>query len=137
MMKRALLVVCVLAAPAFADDVNEKSRLELQAPAKGYKALSVENSLGNVRIEGHDGPGIIIETHKHAPDDDAMDRLRISLVPDPDGTVRITTHADPSPESKPVARSAVSIDIVIKAPRKTRLDVAVGSGKLEVVNMDA
>ena len=135
-MKRALLLVCILAAPAYADS-NEKSRLELQAPAKGYKALAVENQLGDVRIEGHDGNGIVIETHKHAPDDEGLDRLRISLVPDPDGTVRISTHADPSPESKSVPRSAVSIDIVIKAPRKARLDVAVGSGKLEVVNMDA
>ena len=41
-----------------------------------------------VAFEGHDGPGIIIETHKHAPDEDALERLRVSLVPDPDGTVR-------------------------------------------------
>jgi hypothetical protein len=129
-------LVALLAAPAFADS-NERSRVDLQAPGKGYKQVSVDNALGNVRIEGHDGTGIIIETHKHAPDDDALDRLRVSLVPDPDGTVRITTHADPSPESKPVPRSAVSIDVVIRAPRNARFDASVGSGKLEVVNMDA
>lgn len=136
MMRHALLVVCLLSATAIADS-NEKSRVDLQAPAKGYKQVSIDNSLGNVRIEGHDGTGIIIETHKHAPDDDSLDRLRVSLIPDADGTVRISTHADPSPESKPLPRSAVSIDVVIRAPRNVRFDATVGSGKLEVSNMDA
>jgi hypothetical protein len=135
-MKRAMLLVCVLATTASAD-VSEKSRVEVRPPSKPYKQIAVENALGNVRIEGHDGPGIVIETHKRAPDDDALARLRISLVPDPDGTVRITTHADPIPETKPVPRSAVSIDVVIRAPRNARFDATVGSGKLDVRNMDA
>jgi hypothetical protein len=131
---RALLLVCVLAATANAD-ITEKSRVEVNPPK--VKQVSIENALGNVRIEGHDGPGIIIDTQKRAPDDEAMERLRVSLVPNPDGSVRITTHADPSPESKPVSRSAVSIDVVIRAPRNARFDAVVGSGKLEVRNMDA
>ena len=135
-MKRALLLVCALSATVYAD-VNEKSRVEVQPPGTGYKQVTIDNPLGNVRIEGHDGPGIIIETHKHAPDEDALDRLRVSLVPDPNGTVRITTHADKPPESKPVTRSQVSIDVVIRAPRNVRIEATVGSGKLEVKNMDA
>ena len=135
-MKRALLVVCVLSATASAD-VTEKSRVEVQPPGKPYKQVSIDNPLGNVRIEGHDGKNVIIETHKRAANDEGLDRLRVSLVPDPDGTVRITTHADPSPESKPIARSAVSIDVVIRAPRGARFDATVGRGKLEVKNMDA
>lgn len=135
-MTRAMLLVCVLASTASAD-VSEKSRVEVRPPGKGYKQIAVENALGDVRIVGHDGPGIIIETHKRAPDEDALARLRISLVPDPDGTVRITTHADPSPETKPVPRSSVSIDVVIRAPRNARFDATVGSGTLDVRNMDA
>lgn len=135
-MKHALLLVCVLASTAVAD-VTERSRVEVKPPGKGYKQISIENALGNVRIEGHDGPNIVIETIKRAPDEDAMDRLRISLVPDPDGTVRVSTHADPSPESKPVPKKAVSIDVVIRAPRNARFDATVGSGTLEVKNMDA
>jgi hypothetical protein len=135
-MKRALLLVCVLSGSAVAD-VHEKSRVEVQPPGKSYKQLTIDNPLGNVTIEGHDGPGIIIETHKHAPDEDALERLRVSLLPDPNGTVRITTHADASPESKPVPKSAVRIDVVIRAPRSARIEATVGSGKLEVKNMDA
>jgi DUF4097 and DUF4098 domain-containing protein YvlB len=126
----------MLSATAMAD-VSERSRVEVQPPGKGYKQISVENALGNVRIEGHDGPNIVIETIKRAPDEDAMDRLRVSLVPDPDGTVRISTHADASPESKPVPKKAVSIDVVIRAPRNARFDATVGSGRLDVKNMDA
>jgi hypothetical protein len=131
---RALLLVAALGSVASAE-VTEKSRVEVNPPT--VKQVSIENTLGNVRIEGHDGRGIVIETYKHAPDDEAMERLRVSLVPNPDGTVRITTHADRSPESKPLARNAVSIDVVIRAPRSARFDATVGSGKLEVRNMDA
>lgn len=138
MTRGALLVAVLVALPSVATaEVMEKSRVELRPPGVAYKEVSVENSLGSVRIEGHEGPGIIIETRKQAPDEETMERLRVSLVPNPDGTVRITTHADPRPESRPVARSAVSIDVVIRAPRNARFDATVGSGKLEVRNMDA
>src|SRR5262249_2350469 len=100
-MKHALLLVCVLSGTALAD-VHETWGVEVQPPGKGYKRVTIDNALGNVRIEGHDGAGVIIETNKRAPDEETLDRLRVSLVPDPDGTVRITTHADASPESKPV-----------------------------------
>ena len=145
-MTRALLLVCMLATTALAQPrgsaveppaITEKSRVEVQPAGKSFKQLSIENPLGNVRIEGHDGTAIMIETHKRAPDVDAVDRLRVSLIPDPDGTVRITTHADPGIESKPVARAQVAIDLVIRAPRNARIEAAVGSGTLEVRNMDA
>lgn len=134
-MKRALCIVCALTGVAGAD-VSERSRVEVKPAAKAFKQLSVENALGNVRIEGHDGNSIMIETIKRAPDEDALDRLRVSLVPDPDGTVHIVTAADAGKEARPVPRSAVSIDIVIRAPRNARIDAAVGSGKLEVIDMD-
>jgi hypothetical protein len=118
-------------------DISERSRVEVKPPGKPYKQVTVDNALGNVRIEGHDGTGIIIETNKRAPDEEALERLRVSLMPDPDGTVRIMTAADPLPESKPLPRSAVAIDVVIRAPRNVRIDATVGSGKLEVRNMDA
>src|SRR5262245_16756062 len=138
-MKRALWLACLLASIAGTAlaDVNEKSRVEVQPPGKAYKQITIDNALGNVRIEGHDGPGIIIETNKRAPDEDTLERLRVSLVPDPSGAVRISTHADPSPESKTAPKSAVSIDVVIRAPRSARVEATVGSGKLEVRNMDA
>jgi hypothetical protein len=139
---KSLVIACagsaLLCAPAFADPkgVTEKSRLEVKPAQKAFKQLSIENPLGNVRIEGYDGTAIMIETHKHAPDDDALERLRVSLVPSSDGNVRIATAVDPE-TNRPVARSQVSIDLIIRAPRDARIEASVTSGKIEVLNMDA
>src|SRR6185436_17968655 len=51
--------------------------------------------------------------------------------------VTIRTTADGGRERSPVARSAVRIDFVIRAPRETHVEAAVSSGRLEVANMDA
>ena len=147
-MKGALALLCALCAPVLAEPrttatpelapagVIEHSRVEV-APAVAVKELSIDNPLGDVRIEGYDGKAILIETHKRAPDEASLDRLRVSLVPNPDGTVRITTTADGGREVQPVPRSAVRIDLVIRAPRTARITATAGSGKLELDNMDA
>jgi DUF4097 and DUF4098 domain-containing protein YvlB len=141
---RALLLVCAASVPAFAQPakpqsggVVEKSRVEVAPAGHAFKQLSIENPLGDVRVEGYDGTAIRIETHKQAPDEDTLDRLRVSLVPDPDGTVHIKTTADASREARPVPRAAVRIDLVIRAPQTARIEATVGAGKLEVANMDA
>ena len=139
-----LTTLGLLAAPALADpvtpakhDVTEKSRLEVKPSGHAFKQLAIENPLGDVRVEGYDGTSIQIETHKHAPDDDTLDRLRIALVPDPDGTVRIATSVDNGKEFRQVSRDAVRVDIVIRAPRTARVDAATSAGKLEIENLDA
>jgi hypothetical protein len=137
-MTKILFALCVLFAPAFADPgANEHARLELAPSAKAFKALQIDNPLGDVKVEGYDGTSILIETHKHAPDEDTLERLRVSLVPNPDGTVHITTMADKNLEAKAVPASAVRIDLIIRAPRDARVDATVAAGKLELVNMDA
>lgn len=117
--------------------VSERARLSIEPAGHAITRLAIENPLGNVRVEGYDGTAIQIETHKFAPDDDALDRLHISLVPNPDGTVSIKTTADGGKEVRPVSRSAVRVDLVIRAPRDARVEAAVSSGTLEVINMDA
>ena len=117
--------------------VIEHSRVELAPAGQAFKQLVVDNPLGDVRIEGYDGHGLMIETHKHAPDDDTLERLRVTLVSNPDGTVRIATSADGGPELRKIARSQVQIDLVIHAPRNVRFEAMVSAGKLGVVNMDA
>jgi len=116
---------------------SERSRLSIEPAGHAITRLSIDNPLGDVKVEGYDGTAIQIETHKFAPDDEALDRLHISLVPNPDGTVMIKTTADGAKEVRPVARKVVRIDLVIRAPRDARVEAAVGSGNLEVINMDA
>jgi hypothetical protein len=124
-------------APAAAPGVSERSRLSIEPSGHAIKRLSIENPLGDVKVSGYDGTAIQIEAHKFAPDDDSLDRLHISLVPNPDGTVTIKTTADGGREVRPVARGAMRIDLTIRAPRDARVEAAVGSGTLEVSNMDA
>ena len=78
----------------------------------------------------------MVETWKDAPDEDTTHRPHVSPAPNLDGTVHISTTADGGREVKPAPRSAVHIDILIRAPRNTRIDAAVTSGKL-VINLDA
>ena len=116
-MKSVLVIACagsaLLCTPALADPVTEKSRLEVQPAQKAFKQLSIENPLGDIRVEGYDGTAIMIETHKHGPDEDSLERLRVSLVPSADGTVRIATTASRETANKRVARSQVGIDLII------------------------
>ncbi|MBK7534530.1 MAG: hypothetical protein IPI49_03975 [Myxococcales bacterium] len=117
--------------------VVERSRLDVAPSQTPFLNLSVDNPLGDVRIEGHDGSSVMIETHKSAPDDSTMDRLRVSLVPGLDGSLRLGTAVDPGVDSRSVAKSAMRIDLVIRAPRDLRFTARVGSGQLEVSGMDA
>lgn len=116
---------------------SERARLTIEPAAHPFTHLAVENPLGDVKVEGYDGTAIQIESHKFAPDDDALDRLHISLVPNPDGTVSIKTTADGGKEARPVLRRQLRIDLLIRAPRNARIEAVASSGALEVVNMDA
>jgi len=146
MTSRAALVATVLAAAGSAradapvslpDGVFERAQVDVGPSRKAIATVTVDNPLGDVRVEGHDGKNVQILAIKRAPDDDTLDRLRVSLVPDPDGAVRIVTAVDGGREAKPVPRSAVRIDLVIRAPRDAKVDARVRGGKLELVNMDA
>ena len=120
-----------------APGASERARLSIEPAGHAFTRLSIENPRGGVKVEGYDGTAIQIESHKFAPDDDALDRLHISLVPSPDGTVSIKTTADAGKEARPIARGAVRLDLVIRAPRDARVEAVAGSGTLEVLNMDA
>ena len=145
-MKRLLLLL--VPAFAIADETKpapkdakpslvERARLEIQPAGRPFKQISIENPLGDVRVEGYDGTSIQIETRKQGPSEEAIDRLRVSLVPNPDGTVRMKTTADGGPEHTNLARSQVRIDLIVRAPRDARIEAVSSSGALEVINMDA
>jgi hypothetical protein len=116
---------------------REHSHLEVAPAGSDFRELIADNQLGDLKIVGYDGSALIIETDKQAPDSESLERLRVSLVPNPDGTVRLSTTAGTSVESRPVAKSALRLDLVIKVPRSVRLDARVGSGTLTVENLDA
>ena len=135
----SLVVAAALAAPAAAQPrgASERAKLSIEPAGHAFKRLSIDNPLGDVKVEGYDGTAVQIESHKFAPDDESLDRLHISLVPNPDGTVTIKTTADGGKEVRPIARGAVRIDLTVRAPRNAHVEASASSGALEVVNMDA
>ena len=125
------------ASHAAKSEIVERARLEIKPAGHSFTQLSIENPLGDVRVEGYDGTSIQVETHKHAPDGDTLDRLRVALVSAEDGTVRISTSVDGGREVKAVSRGAVQIDLVIRAPRKARVEATTSTGKVSIENLDA
>ena len=138
-MIRALVLVGALAGVAAADPRPAVNGGTVEVAPAGHPIthVAIDNPLGDVHVIGYDGKTLKIEPHKQAPDDEAMDRLRVSLVANPDGTVHITTTVDGDRESKPLARSSVHIDLVIHAPRNAKIDASVSAGKLLLENLDA
>lgn len=106
------------------------------APEQPITLVDVDNRLGDLRIEGHDGQKLIISAYKHAPDDVALERLKVTLIPDPSGPVRISTAISTGREARPIRSGSVKIDLVIRAPRSARVSARVWNGRLEVVGME-
>jgi len=108
------------------------------SPTKGVHVglVEIDNRLGDVRIEGHDRDSISIMAVKRAPDQETMERLKVLLVPDPNGSVSITTALKAGQESRPVRAGSVRIDLVVLAPRQARVRAQVWKGRLEVTRVD-
>lgn len=125
-----------IAAPEDASGVFERGVVEVQPSARPIEELTISNRLGSVRIEGHDSDTVIIHALKRAPDDDTLDRLKVSLLPDSNGVVRIETRVATGGELRPLRAGSVRIDLIIQAPRAAALQARVWNGALEVEGMD-
>ncbi|HUS65872.1 MAG TPA: DUF4097 family beta strand repeat-containing protein [Kofleriaceae bacterium] len=137
----ALIGVTALARVALADDppvpVVERDVVEL-APARGVRitSIDVDNRLGDVRVEGHDRDSISVMAIKRAPDGETIERLKVSLVPDPNGPVTISTSLLAGQEARPVPAGAIRIDLVILAPRGARVQAEAWKGKVAIQGLD-
>ena len=107
-------------------------------PASGIELsrVWVDNRLGAVRVEGHDRPTVVISAFKRAPDTDTLDRLKVTLISDPSGPVRISTGINPGLDSRPIPMGAAIIDLVIRAPRSAAVEARVWNGRLALVGME-
>jgi hypothetical protein len=138
------LLVSLVALPglAGAEDASARGVFESDsvnvAPAEGVPitVVSVDNRLGDVRVEGHDGDNLAISAVKRAPDMATLDRLKVQLVPDPKGPIRIGTVLAAGDEMRPIAAGSVRVDLVIHAPRSARVEAQVWNGQLELVAME-
>jgi hypothetical protein len=111
----------------------ERSRIEVQ-PFAGtpFTDVSIDDSLGDVRVEGHDDATVVVETRKQAADVTTVDRLHVQLLPSHGGALAISTAVDGNP---PVRLDATRVDLVVRVPRSVRITASV-AGRLEVVDLD-
>lgn len=122
-------------APASARGVYERDVVDVD-PAAPVTLLAVDNRLGDVRIQGHDSPKIVISAYKRALDQETLERLKVTLVPDENGSVRIATSLTTGREARPIPSGSITVDLVVHAPRSARLDAQVWNGQLMVVGME-
>ncbi|MBE7454076.1 MAG: hypothetical protein HS111_36090 [Kofleriaceae bacterium] len=114
----------------------ERAELTVGPSQKPIRAVAIDNLLGDVHVEGHDGDSVTIVAVKQAPDVDALERLRVTLVPDPDGTVRLTTALGDGRERPRTALGSLRLDLTVRVPRAARAAGRVGSGRLVVKHVD-
>jgi len=123
------------AAPAGA--AVERSVIDLSPSAgQSFTRLTIDNSLGDVRVEGHDGPDLVIIAVKRAPDPDTLERVKVSAIPDPHGPVSLRTRLIAGPESRPVPAGSIRVDLVIRAPRTSVVEARTWNGAVEVKDVD-
>lgn len=105
-------------------------------PGTTITHVIIDNRLGNVRIEGADQPGITVMAKKRAADHQTLDRLKVTLVPDPSGPIRIATALLAGEKAGPIAAGSAGIDLVIRAPRAALAEATAWKGRLTVTGMD-
>jgi hypothetical protein len=116
--------------------VVERDNVEI-APAPGIEItqLEIDNRLGDITIIGRDQPGITLAVVKRAPDEETLERLKVNLVPDPSGIVRISSALLVGEEMRAIAAGTVRIDIQVHAPRAAAARARAWNGNLGVTGM--
>ncbi len=115
----------------------ERDVVEVQAPeGLPITTVRIDNRLGNVAIHGHDSESIKIQSYKRAADAATLERLVVSLLPDAQGRVRVTTSLRAGDEYKPVTSGSIAVDLIVFVPRNSAVDAEIWEGTLEVEQVD-
>jgi DUF4097 and DUF4098 domain-containing protein YvlB len=117
--------------------VIERDTVDI-APADSVKlqSIDIDNRLGDVKVIGHDGPGVTVSVVKRAPDAETLDRLKVNLTPDPKGRIEIKTALLFADEARPLANGTVWIEMTVEVPRSAAVSVKAWNGKLEVSDVE-
>lgn len=141
-MRRIAIVLALLAIPCLAQadeskGVFERDAVEVEAPAGiEISGVSINNRLGDVSVRGHDRNSIAIQSFKRAADVQTLERLVVSLIPDGQGQVSITTSFRTGGEGLPVAAGSIAIDLVVFVPRAAAVNAQVWNGQLQIARVD-
>jgi hypothetical protein len=141
--RAAALALALIPAAALAQQEEdgflvERDNVEISpAPHVVIRKLDIDNRLGDITVIGRDQPGISLVVVKRAPDEDTLERLKVRLVPDPEGgSVRISSAILVGEEARPIAAGTVRIDIQVHAPRGAHARARAWNGRLGVTGME-
>ena len=144
----ALVAAAAMTAPAVAHADNGKGARKTgvveqdivrSAPDDGKEIslVDIDNRLGDVEIEGHDKNEIVIVAVKRAPDDETLERLKVTMVTHPNGQVTISTALKTgSREARPIPAGSVGVDLLVRAPRSAAVEATLWNGRIEVESVD-
>ena len=144
-MKAALVGLATLLAStaAFAQEraqeggfLIERDDVKIQPHAKvKVKSVAIDNRLGDVNVIGHDDPSVVVHVVKRGPDGDTLDRLKVNLVTDPDGSITLGTALMAGDEARPLPARSIRIDVTLEVPRGAHVDVKAWNGKVAVTGV--
>jgi hypothetical protein len=127
LLRGAVALLVASALPAFADT----DRIVRTVALPPGRALSLEITVGHVRISGSTGPDAVIEIVRHAPSREALARLPTYVFED-DLDVRIQA-VQPEAATDPALRT----DVTVTVPRNALLrSIRIVEGRLAIAGLD-
>ena len=118
-------------------EIVERGAFEISPPeGKSISKLHVTNSLGGVKIVGHDLPTLVVKATKRAPNQNAIERLSVSIVPDSNGVIRVSTSLKEKGETFELLKDDAWVDLDVYVPRSANVNAKTWSGNLRIQNVD-
>jgi hypothetical protein len=118
-------------------EVVQRDVIDVAAPTGlEIREIDIDNRLGDIRIEGGDRDSVTLVAVKRGADEDAVERLKVTLVPDPAGVLYVATSLLMGEEARPIAAGSVRVDLVVRMPRYARPRARVWNGRLHARDLD-
>lgn len=129
-----VIFVCaaVLAPLVARADTPVRRTIERSGPAAAH--VRVEGSTGDVEVLGDDGTTVRVTARVRAASDDAAGKVSVDLTRSGDESVVTVNvpHSSPSFVSWIFDRGHISVDLVVRVPRRTSLISHLSTGDLDV-----
>ena len=127
------LAITVFAPAIFADNCEYERKIERSVDLKGAKQIAVEAGAGSLAIFGEQGRNdVMINAKLCAPEKEQLDKMDVLFRVNSDSAVFETHYAY---ETNKHHKYSASIDLELRVPSSSILDVADSSGAATVKNV--
>ncbi len=130
----ALAIVCV---PTLVL-AEENEVTFVNVPAPNAESIVIDQPQGRLTLQGWDKPEVRVVAHKHAPDAQTLDQLRVDFEMSPDGRIHIRTGVRLKNGFLTLpASDGAGIDLTITAPRRVALKAQTWAGDIDAAGFRA